>query len=105
MKEGDRGELYQPRTPRQHQFFIQLETACDTDDWIGERHPEGPGSLVASVRNAEGYTGELAITPQFQRGVRKIIFSRLLDLAAEGHGAEAMCIVVGWRAKPPSRQR
>jgi hypothetical protein len=105
MKEGDPGELYKPRTPRQHQFFIQLETACDVDDWIGEWQPAGPGQLVAQVRDAEGYTGHLAITPQFQRGVRKIIFSRLMDLADDGHGAEALYIVVGWRARPPSRQR
>lgn len=105
MKEGDPGELYKPRTPRQHQFFVQLETACDTDDMIGDWHPERPGEVVASVRDAEGHTEQLAVTPQFQRGVRKVIFSRLMDLAAEGHGAEAMYIVVGWRAKPPSRQR
>jgi hypothetical protein len=104
MKEVEYESLYKPRTPRQHQFFIQLETACDTDDWLGEWHPEGTGPLMASVRDAEGHTETLAITPQFQRGVRKIIFSRLLDLTAEGHGEEAMYTVVGWRAKPPPRK-
>src|SRR5690348_8577616 len=105
MKEVDYGASYKPRTPRQHQFFIQLETACDTDDWIGELPPDGSEQFLASVRDAEGHTEQLAITPQFQRGVRKIIFSRLMDLTAEGHGEEAMYTVVGWRAKPPSRQR
>ncbi|HEY7065628.1 MAG TPA: hypothetical protein VII06_29405 [Chloroflexota bacterium] len=105
MKEGDPGDLYKPRTPRQHQFFLQLETACDTDDLIGEWPLEEPQPVVATVCDGDGHTEHLAITPQFQRGVRKVIFSRLMDLAAEGHGAEAMDIVVGWRAKPPSRAR
>jgi hypothetical protein len=104
MKEVDYGALYKPRTPRQHQFFVQLAVACEVDDWIGEWHPEGPGHLLASVRDAEGHTEQLAITPAFQRGVRKIIFSRLMDLTAEGHGEEALYTVVGWRAKPPSRK-
>jgi hypothetical protein len=101
MKEGAPPDLYQPRTPRQHQFFIQLEMACDVDDWIRRWHPTGPGELVACVRGADGFTRHLDITPRFQLGVRKIIFARLMDLTAEGHGREAMEIVVGWRTPPP----
>ena len=105
MKEWEIEALYKPRTPRQHQFFVQLETACGGDSSISEWHPDGPGRVVASARDAQGHTEQLEITPQFQRGIRKIIFSRVMDLAAEGHGAEAMYVVIGWRAKPPSRQR
>ena len=101
MTEAEDSRLYKPRTPRQHQFFLQLETACDTDDWIGRWLPRGEEQMLAHVRDFEGTTHHLEITPQFQRGIRKIIFARLTDLTAEGHGLEAMYLVIGWRAKPP----
>jgi hypothetical protein len=101
MTEAEDSRLYQPRTPRQHQFFLQLETACDMDDWIGRWLPSGEEHLIAHVRSFEGHTQDLEITPQFQRGIRKIIFARLMDLTDEGHGLEAMYLVVGWRAQPP----
>jgi hypothetical protein len=101
MTEAEDSKLYQPRTPRQHQWFIQLETACDMDDWIGRWLPRGEERMIAHVRSFEGHTQDLEITPQFQRGIRKIIFARLLDLTAEGHGLEAMYLVIGWRAQSP----
>jgi hypothetical protein len=104
MRESEDSRLYQPRTARQHQWFIQLETACDVDDWIRRWCPEGGGRVVAQVRGADRHTSYLEITPQFQRGVRRVIFARLMDLAAEGHWREAIEIVVGWRAPPPSEQ-
>ena len=103
MTEADDSTLYQPRTPRQHQFFLQLETACDLDDWISRSPQWGCGSqrLIARLRDFEGQEHCLEVTPQFRRGIRKIIFARLMDLSAEGHGPEAMYLVVGWRAQPP----
>ena len=101
MTEAQDSRLYKPRTPRQHQFFLQLETACDMDDWIGRWLPSGEERLLAHVRGFEGHTQNLEITPQFRRGIRKIIFARLLDLSAEGHGLEALSLVIGWRAQPP----
>jgi hypothetical protein len=101
MTEAEDARLYKPRTPRQHQFFLQLETACDMDDWIERWLPRGEERMLAHVRDFEGTPHRLEITPQFQRGIRKIIFTRLMDLTDAGHGREAMYIVVGWRAKPP----
>jgi hypothetical protein len=101
MTEAEDSRLYKPRTPRQHQFFLQLETACDTDDWIGRWLPRGPDPMIARLRDFEGALHHLEITPQFRRGVRKIVFARLMDLTAEGHGLEAMYLVIGWRAQPP----
>src|SRR5215211_7772851 len=101
MMEAEDSRLYKPRTPRQHQFFLQLETACDLDDWIGRGLPRGEERLLAQIRGFDGHTQDLEITPQFRRGLRKIIFARLTDLTAEGHGREAMYIAIGWRAQPP----
>jgi hypothetical protein len=103
MTEAYDSRLYQPRTPRQHQFFLQLETACDLDDWISRSPLWGGGSqrLIARLRDFAGQEHRLEVTPQFRRGIRKIIFARLMDLTAEGHGPEALYTVVGWRARPP----
>ena len=101
MRETEDSRLYKPRTPRQHQFFLQLETACDMDDWIGRWLPRGKERMLAHIQDFEGTLHHLEITPQFQRGIRKIIFARLMDLTAEGHGLEATYLVIGWRAQPP----
>jgi len=103
MTEAEDSRFYKPRTPRQHQFFLQLELACDLDDWTSRwlPHPQRGERLIARLRDGAGQEHQLEITPQFQRGIRRIIFARLLDLTAEGHGPEAMYTVVGWRARPP----
>ena len=101
MTEAEDSGLYKPRTTRQHQFFLQLKTAWDMDDWIDRWRPRGEERMTAGVRDFAGALHHLEITPRFQRGIRKIIFARLMDLAAEGHGPETMYTVVGWRAKPP----
>ena len=106
MQEVEPSSPYRPRTARQHQWFLQLEMACDADDWVSRSfRAERSTVLRAAIQTLDGDRCLLEITPLFLRGIRRIIFSRLLDLTHEGHGREAMERVAGWRAVPPDSSR
>src|SRR5690348_17352280 len=99
MHEAHSSSRYRPLTSRQHQWFSQLELACDADDWASHwLRRERARAVLATFQTAEGDHHAVEVTPHFLVGIRRIIFSRLVDLTREGHGREALELVAGWRA-------
>jgi hypothetical protein len=106
MPEAEPSSLYRPRTARQDQWFLQLERACAADQWVScSLFAEHAPTLPVVISTPEGDRHILELTPRFLLGIRRIIFSRLIDLTHEGHGHEALERVAGWRAAPPDSSR